>query len=203
MRACTLICPFSSSDVGCWAWSCVAGLLLELELCASRTCAAGKINTSKRARRRKEYIAFGIPPRHYGSTRMQGSPLGIKPSWGSVMGGPAVVWTRCGPVRLAQPYLIACRSVCNWASLNPGGDPFAPSQSCPSSVWASSQYSFQNASVIVCNCPQVMQVKPFSSYLGTKTQWPPQLPFAALSPPSGTTSQTSWFCAVNGSASPI
>ena len=38
---------------------------------------------------------------------------------------------------------------------------------------------------MVFNWPQVMQVKPFWSYLGTKTQWPPQLPFLALAPPLG------------------
>jgi hypothetical protein len=33
---------------------------------------------------------------------MQGSPLGIKPSWGSVMGGPAVLWTVPVVIRRAQ-----------------------------------------------------------------------------------------------------
>ena len=60
--------------VGCCAWSCVVGLLLELELWARRTCVAGKISASRRARRRKEYIAFGIPPRYYGSTRKAALP---------------------------------------------------------------------------------------------------------------------------------
>src|ERR1039458_3835084 len=153
---------------------------------------AGRHSASRRAIRRKEYIGFGLPPREYGSTpKAVLPPLGIKPPRGSLVGEPAQVWTRIRPIRRKLRYLMAFRSACNWASSKPLGAPLAVSQSWPSSVWASSQYFFQKASVMVFNWPQVMQVKPCWSYLGTKTQCPPQLPFLALAPPWGTTSHTS------------
>ena len=47
------------------------------------------------------------------------------------------------------------------------------------------------------------QVKPFWSYLGTNTQWPPQLPGRAFAPPFCTTSHTSCDCAVTGRLRPM
>src|ERR1035438_1539309 len=118
-------------------------------------------------------------------------------------------WFRRSPCRFApefafcDPYTIAFRSASNWVWSKPLGEPLALIQFCPNSVCASSQYFIQNASVMVFNWPQVMQVKPCWSYLGTKTQCPPQLPGLEFAPPLGTTSHTPWVCAVSGSDSPI
>src|SRR5206468_4840191 len=102
------------------------------------------------------------------------------------------LWFRRTPAGLACPgYLIRPRSVCSAAWSKPFGAPLVLSQFCPKSVCASSQYFFQNASVMVFGFPHVMQVKLFSSYFGTNTQWPPQLPFRASAPPLCTTSHTS------------
>src|SRR5208282_3305383 len=119
-----------------------------------------------------------------GFSRARGPQCAVFAHWG---GTPSI------SVAIADPgQTIAFRSAwsCDW--LNPLGDPLALSQACASRAWASSQYLFQKATVITLSWPQVIQVKPFWSYLGTNTQWPPQLPGLALAPPCRVTSHTSW-----------
>src|ERR1039457_4969899 len=60
-----------------------------LELWARTAGMTGKPNASRRARRRKERIGIGIPPREYGSTPPQDAvlpPFSIKTPWGDTCG---------------------------------------------------------------------------------------------------------------------
>jgi hypothetical protein len=63
-------------------------LLLELELWACRTDMAEHASAKRRAKRRKEYIGIGLPPRDYGSTPPLSAalpPVGIKTSQGGAL----------------------------------------------------------------------------------------------------------------------
>ena len=96
----------------CGSWP--VGLLLELErLCAERTGRTEDANASRSARRRKEYIGIGLPPREYGSTPPRLAalpPIGIKTSWGSLVLEPVLLWTRAASFRHDSPPTFASQS---------------------------------------------------------------------------------------------
>jgi hypothetical protein len=133
---------------------------------------AAKPSASRRARRRKEDIGIGLPPRsteaHSQLVRTGLPHKVLNHLGGSLRASPHRIGR--AEARFAPNALLDCRQISlqmDWSK--PAGEPFTVCQFWPSRVWASSQYFFQKARVTVFCWPQVMQVKPLASYLGTKT----------------------------------
>ena len=96
IRAWTLICPWDSWRIAGWSWSDLRigfgrawrSMKSYLSFVRMRLAMAGNANASKKARRRKDCIGIGIPPREYesGPKRPPAPPIGIKTSQNQLEG---------------------------------------------------------------------------------------------------------------------